>query len=269
MHAWALDEARYPFADPFPGAKPPALANTTEEVLEVMDRHGVDFTVLVQVRYYGWDNRYLADSLRRYPGRFAAQGLLDPHDPQSPRKLAALVREQGFRGIRLSPAYHPDDPWLNRPDQHPLWREAEALGAVFNFLIRPPQLRQLADMAERFPGVKVVVDHMGYPDVAAGPPHDLLALARLPNVFVKVTEFYSHSLTRLFPYEDVLPTVRAVYDAFGPRRLLWGTGFTRGELWGRIPYAQELELIREHVPFFTEEEKEWILGRTAMSIWRL
>ena len=66
---------------------------------------------------------------------------------------------------------------------------------------------------------------------------------------------------------DVLPTVRRVYDAFGPQRLLWGTGFVRGENVGRIPYGQELELIREHVPFFTPEDQEWILGRTAMTLW--
>jgi predicted TIM-barrel fold metal-dependent hydrolase len=76
------------------------------------------------------------------------------------------------------------------------------------------------------------------------------------------------SKTRAYPYADVLPTVRRVYDAFGPRRLMWGTGFVHGKRVGRIPYGQELELIREHVPFFTREDQEWILGRTAQSLWR-
>jgi predicted TIM-barrel fold metal-dependent hydrolase len=234
-----------------------------------MERHGVDRMVLVQVRYYGWDNRYLADWLRRYPGRFAAQGLLDPEDPAAPRQLERLVREEGFSGIRLSPSYHADAAWLDSPASFPLWRKAEELGAVFNFLIREEKLPQLATMAERFPGVPVVVDHMGYPDITRGRPENLLALARLPNVYVKVTEFYNHSRTKQYPYADVLPTVRAVYDAFGPQRLLWGTGFTRGELVGRIPYSRELELIREHVPFLTPSDQEWILGRTALTLWPL
>ena len=93
-------------------------------------------------------------------------------------------------------------------------------------------------------------------------------MARLPNVYVKVTEFYNHSRTKQFPFLDVLPTVRRIYDAFGARRLLWGTGFVHGERVGRIPYGQELELIREQVPFFTPEDQEWILGRTAMTLWR-
>jgi len=267
MHAWSLDWESYPFAPPEGSLRPPEHPNTTEEVVETMERHRVDYVVLVQVRYYGWDNRYLADSLHRFPGKFAAQGLLDPEDPAVPQQLETLIRRDGFSGIRLSPSYQPDQTWLASPASYPLWEKAQELGAVFNFLIREEQLPQLARMAERFPAVPVVVDHMGYPDISRGRPDNLLALARLPNITVKVTEFYNHSRTKEYPYADVLPTVRAVYDAFGPQRLLWGTGFTRGDLVGRIPYAQELELIRERVPFFTPEDLEWILGRTALTLW--
>ena len=66
MHAWSLEWDQYPFTPPEPAMARPEHPNTTEEVVEVMDRHSVDHMVLVQVRYYGWDNRYLVDSLRRY-----------------------------------------------------------------------------------------------------------------------------------------------------------------------------------------------------------
>jgi predicted TIM-barrel fold metal-dependent hydrolase len=267
MHVWSTDWDQYPFSPPEETMKRPEDSNSAEEVIETMERHGVDFTVLVQVRYYGWDNRYLADCLRRYPGRFAAQGLIDPRDPAAADRLACWMREHGFAGVRLSPSYDRDAAWLNSRESDPLWRRAEELGAVLNFLIREEQLPQLEAMAGRFPGVPVVVDHMGYPDIT-GDTANLVRLARLPNVYVKVTEFYNHSKTREYPYLDVLPTVRRVYDAFGPQRLLWGTGFVRGETVGRIPYGQELELIREHVPFFTAEDQEWILGRTALQLWR-
>jgi predicted TIM-barrel fold metal-dependent hydrolase len=267
MHVWSLDWETYPFSPPEATAKRPEESNTAEEVVEVMERHAVDFTVLVQVRYYGWDNRYLAECLRRSPGQFAAQGLIDPRDPGAPDRLTYWMREHGFSGVRLSPSYDQHAEWLDSRDSDPLWRRAEELGAIFNFLIREHQLPQLEAMAARFPGVPVIVDHMGYPDVN-GDTASLLRLARLPNVYVKVTEFYNHSKTREYPYADVLPTVRRVYDAFGPQRLMWGTGFVRGENVGRIPYGKELELIREHVPFFTEEDKEWILGRTARTLWR-
>jgi predicted TIM-barrel fold metal-dependent hydrolase len=267
MHVWTTEWDQYPFQPPEGGREPPSEPNTGEEVLEMMSRHGVDFTVLVQVRYYGWDNRYVADCLRCYPEKFAAQGLIDPRDPGAADCLAYWMQEHGFAGMRLSPSYDRHAEWLSSRDSDPLWRRAEELGAVFNFLIREEQVPQLEEMAARFPGVPVVVDHMGYPDITQGDTANLVRLARLPNVYVKVTEFYSHSKTKQYPYADVLSTVRRVYDAFGPQRLLWGTGFVHGERFGRIPYGQELELIREHVPFFAAEDLEWILGRTALKLW--
>src|SRR4051794_28537442 len=139
MHAWTTDWERYPFAPPEATMKPPEEANTAEEILEMTERQAVEFTVLVQVRYYGWDNRYLADCLRRFPGRFAAQGLIDPRDPAAAERLAYWMQEYGFAGMRLSPSYDRKADWLNSPASYPLWRRAEELGAVFNFLIREEQ----------------------------------------------------------------------------------------------------------------------------------
>jgi predicted TIM-barrel fold metal-dependent hydrolase len=112
MHAWSLDWDRYPFAPPEPAMPRPEHPNATEEVVEVMDRHGTDFTVLVQVRYYGWDNSYINYSLHKYPDLFVAHGLLEPENPNAPERLRYWIKEQGFQGMRFSPIYHPKSTWL-------------------------------------------------------------------------------------------------------------------------------------------------------------
>ena len=78
------------------------------------------------------------------------------------------MKEHGFQGMRFSPIYHPNSTWLNSKEHYPLWREAERLGAVFNFYILPHQMPMLEDMAGRFPGVKIVIDHLGKPDLQCG-----------------------------------------------------------------------------------------------------
>src|SRR5688572_2002058 len=81
MHVWTNDTQRFPFAHPYDAKfKPPALAGTVEMLLAEMDSHAIDQAVLVQVIYYGWDNRYVAECLKRHPRRFRAQGLIDPTD---------------------------------------------------------------------------------------------------------------------------------------------------------------------------------------------
>ena len=68
-------------------------------------------------------------------------------------------------GLRLSPIYDRDKVWMNDPVCFPLWKKAEQLGAVFNIFLAPHQLPQVGDMARRFPGVKLVIDHFAMIDI--------------------------------------------------------------------------------------------------------
>src|SRR5688572_24739551 len=275
MHVWSMDTARYPAQPPEPNYRKPTQDGSVEIYLEEMKKDVVDRAVLVQERSSGWNNKYISDCVRRFPKLFVGHGLIDPHDPNNAAVLEREVKQNGLSGMRLSPIYHPpnkypNDQWLNAPYNYPLWKKAEELGAVFNVFIAPAQLPQLEDMVRRYPKVKIVVDHLGRPDILPNAPwveNDyLLKLARYPNVWVKFTELYSASKTKQYPYKDVHPFGQMVYEKFGPRRLLFGTGMVG--VTRRIPLADELRLIREDIPFFAERDKEWILGRNAATIWK-
>jgi predicted TIM-barrel fold metal-dependent hydrolase len=275
MHVWSMDSAKYPFQPPEPNYGRPKQAGTVEMYIEEMTKDRVDLAVLVQERSSGWNNRYISDCVRRFPKRFVGHGLIDPHDANNAAVLEREVKQNGLSGMRLSPIYHPpkgnpDNQWLNAPYTYPLWKKAEELGVVFNVFIAPAQMPQLEDMVQRYPKVKVVVDHLGRPYILPRAPwvenDSLLKLARYPNVWVKFTELYTASKTKEYPYKDVHPFGKMVYDKFGPRRLLFGTGMVAATR--RIPLADELRLIREDIPFFADRDKEWILGRNAAKIWK-
>lgn len=276
VHVWSDDPAAFPFAHPTnPNFKPPAIAATAESLLAEMDRSGLTQAVLVQVIYYGWDNRYLAHTLKAHPTRFRAHGLVDPLAADVADKFEALVRDHGFSGVRLSPLYYPGrEAWLDSEAHQRLWGRAAALRAILNFFILPNQLARLATMAERFPETRVVVDHLGRLELASATLErdiaELTRLARYPNVWVKVSELNNLSRSKQFPYRDTYEVVKRAYDAFGPDRLLWGTGFpagTRAQA-GRPTLDQELALIRTEIPFFTPADREKILGRNAAALWR-
>jgi predicted TIM-barrel fold metal-dependent hydrolase len=275
MHVWSGDQQRFPFAHPYePKFMPPKIAATVEILIEEMDRHGVSQCVLVQTISHGWDNSYLADCLKRYPKRFRGQGLIDPTDPKVADKLEYWVTKHGLAGVRFSPMYYQGkDDWLNAKTSYPLWEKAEKLGAVFNLFITAGQLPRLEDMLTRFPKVKVVIDHLARVDLQAKDAEDqtkkLLALARYPNVWVKVSELNILSPGKKYPYKDTFALVKRVYDAYGPDRLLWGTGFpgaTRAQA-ERPSLEQELALIEREIPFFTEADRAKILGGNAASVW--
>jgi predicted TIM-barrel fold metal-dependent hydrolase len=275
MHVWSDDPDRFPFAHPYePKFKPPRVAATLELLRKEMDESGVRHCVLVQTIYHGWDNRYLAQCLKADPVRFRGQGLIDPTDAQVAEKLEFWVREHGLAGMRFSPIYYRDkDDWLNAEPSRALWKKAEELKAIFNFFIAAGQLPKLEAMLRRFPKVPVVIDHLARIDLKAADPlpevKKLLALAPYPNVSVKVSELSVLSPSGKYPYKDTFPLVRRVYDAFGPDRLLWGTGFpgaTRAQA-GRPSLKEELDLVRREIPFFSDTDREKILGRNAARLW--
>src|SRR5262249_15606289 len=256
MHVWADRPDRFPFAHPYePRFKPPRVAGTVETLVREMNTSGVSHCVLVQVIYHGWDNRYLAHCLKARPRRFRGQGLIDPTDPKVAQKLAFWVGKHGLSGMRFSPIYYPrKDAWLNASASNALWEKAEELKAIFNFFIATAQLPRLEEMVRRFPKVRVVIDHLARIDLKARDPlpefRKLLALARRPNVWVKVSELSVLSPSGKYPYRDTFGWVKRLYEAFGPDRLLWGTGFpgaTRAEA-GRPTLKQELDLIRKEIP---------------------
>lgn len=276
MHVWSGDRERFPLVHPFkPDSRPPKIAGTVEMLLDEMNQFGITHCVLVQVIYHGWDNRYLAHCLKTHPQRFRGQGLIDPTDPQAADRLESWLREHHLSGMRLSPLYYPGkDDWLNAASSYPLWKKAAELEAIFNFFITTMQLPKLEEMIRRFPGVRVVIDHLARIDLKAADPlpefKKLLALARYPNVWVKVSELSVLSPSQKYPYRDTFPWVRRMYDAFGPDRLLWGTGFpgaTRAQA-GRPSLQAELALIEKEIPFFSPDDRRKILGANAAKLWR-
>jgi len=279
MHVWASDRRRYPFRHPYINDfKSPPHEATLEMLIEDMNQHGCTHCVLVQVIYHGWDNTYIADCVKQYPQRLRAHGLIDPTDAKVADRLEYWVSECALHGMRFSPIYyqngaHGGDGWINAPETHRLWRKAEQLGAVFNFFIAARQLPKLAQMVQAHPGVRVVIDHLAQIDLGAENPEPdfqlLLAMARYPNVWVKVSELNSVSKSGKYPFRDSFPYVRRVYEGFGPDRLLFGTGYAGAAraAYERPTLAEEIDLIRAEVPFFSKEDREKILGRNAARLW--
>src|ERR1700723_3498961 len=86
VHVWKHDP-QFPFAE---GANVPARDATPEMLLELMKANGISKTVLIQVIHYKYDNSYVADVLKQYPGVFQAVCRVDPLDPAAPDHLSRL-----------------------------------------------------------------------------------------------------------------------------------------------------------------------------------
>ncbi|MBT4499565.1 MAG: amidohydrolase [Gemmatimonadetes bacterium] len=272
VHVWEISE-KYPVGPTAPGWNSlPDEPGTADELLAEMDVEGVDQTVLVQTSWSTWDNGYIADSVARFPERFIGHGLIDPQDPDNAEQVRYWMGERGLAGFRFHPMYYPEEKILLTEQNGPMWEEIGSREAVIQFHLRAGFADQVADIARRYPHLKLLLDHMGYPNIEEDPAafQPIVDLARCDNVFLKLSDVAGRSKLG-FPYEDVHPFIRILLNAFGSGRMLWGTGYPGHH---RVKHSwptldDELRLVREGVPFLSESDREAILGRTAAGIWGL
>ncbi|MSP14403.1 MAG: amidohydrolase [Chloroflexi bacterium] len=240
---------------------------------EYMAEHGIDRAVLVQPIYAGEDNSYVANCAAARPERFAAVCVVDPRVPGAPDRLTYWVQQHGCKGLRLRPR-NPDEAILfGNPATYPLWERARELGIAINLLMKPKNLPAVTSLAERFAsdatsGLPIIIDHMGSPDVQAGVNsaefQTLLHLKRFPQVYVKVSGYYGYA-QQPYPYPDCWDLFRALYDHFGPARLIWGSDFPHILL--KTSYRRVLLLQERFYTYLTSQDLNLIMGENAARLY--
>ena len=273
VHVWEIDPPKYPVGPTAPTWNSyPDEPGTTDELLAEMDAHGVDWTVLVQTSWSTWDNGYIADSVARFPDRFIGHGLIDPQDPKNADQIRYWIKERGLVGFRFHPMYYPDEKILLTRQNRPMWEEIAALDAIIQFHLRAEFADQVAVIAQQYPHLTLILDHMGYPQVDADAEafQPIVELAQYDNVYFKLSDVAGRS-HQDFPYTDVHSFIEKLLSAFGTSRTVWGTGYPghHRQKHNWLSLADELRLIQEGLPFLTEDDKDQILGGTAAQIWNL
>jgi predicted TIM-barrel fold metal-dependent hydrolase len=228
---------------------------------------GIDRIVLIQISSYRYDNSYMLRAVKQHSGVFSAVAVVD-HERSDLEPVMRDFARQGVRGWRISPRGGNPEHWLDSPGMERMWTIAPELRQAVCPLINPEALAAVDRMCWKHPETTVVIDHMARIG-ASGAIKDgdirlLTGLARHRNTFVKVSAFYALG-KKMPPYTDLVPLIRRLYDAYGPQRLMWASDSPFQVINGHS-YAASVELVRDRLPFLKPEDKEWLLRKTAESV---
>jgi predicted TIM-barrel fold metal-dependent hydrolase len=251
-HLVADDQARYP-RNPMQRAadapyRPPGVIgrpgghhgpNPINEVPDVapmlrwMQEENVDGAVAVQKRMiYRYDNSYILDSSDAHPEVFSAVVILDAEDPATPDTVRRWVREHGLAGLRLFGGRKPDGsmPWLNSPNALRSWEAVNEAGIVMDLEVLSqggggPSIPAILELYERFPNVRIVLDHLLEPEMEEGEHFGLderyETLAGHDRIFFKFTSINLDICREAgIPANKVL---RRAVDLYGADHVMWGS----------------------------------------------
>jgi predicted TIM-barrel fold metal-dependent hydrolase len=261
-HLWLANTPDWPW---IPNRRPQLPGPfTIEMLLPMMDEAGVDRVVIVPPSWIGERNDYAIEAARRYPNRFAVMGRISLEDKEKSMALLPKWREQpGMLGLRLT-FMREQASMLQYADW--IWPAAEKAGLPIMFFA-PDNMHKFGPIAERHPGLTMIIDHMALTAEIAqerriGPAIDeVVKLAKYPNVSVKLSSAVNFT-HEPYPYRDLTEHIKRCFDAYGPQRCYWGTDLTN--TLARATYLQRIEHFTKELSFLSESDKDWVMGKAIL-----
>jgi predicted TIM-barrel fold metal-dependent hydrolase len=263
VHVWLPDAPDRPW--PKGGAARAQLPYALDysRLLGMMDEAGVDRAILVPPSWEGNRNDHALAGAAAHSNRFAVMGRLALDQAGNAKALPQWKKQPGMLGIRQTFMLERERAWIEGGSVDWFWAAAEA--ADVPVMVHATGLmKHVRAIAERHPGLKVIIDHLGLSSGMAkeGRIEECIdatvALANQQNIYVKVSAAPVYS-RESYPFRDMDPHIRRIVDAFGARRCFWGTDLSHALK--KASYRQCVTHFTEELTFLSDEDKSWIMGR--------
>ncbi len=239
--------------------------STPQRLLAYMDAYQVDKAVVLQEWMDGSQDLYLAQARREYSERLSVLSLLPINPEVEPDKYLESLKTLDLQGMLFShraveknPSFRLDDTRLEviwaflRENNFPL------------VLKLPPgtsTLSQVEQVVHGFPGLKVVISHLGLPQHQGWIAQ--VALAHHPQIYLDaggLTAFYK---AEGFPFPTARAAVRFAIQEVGAQKIMWGSDYPRTLV--ELSYKQNLEWLKNYL---SSREQELIFGNVAQTVYQ-
>jgi L-fuconolactonase len=231
------------------------------------EEHVVGIAAVQKGMIYGTDNSYIIDAADLYPDEMRAIIIVDPQAPETPQKIRDGAA-RGIIGIRFFGVGVKDKSvWLSSPSALEAWTLAADIGLLVD--IEAPArgaevlIPVVEAMADRFPNLRIVLDHVFLPDVTLP---DFGIDARFDGFRARDTITYKFtSLNMDFIREkSIAPeaVLRRVVDFYGADKIMWGSdiGTSSGT------YKEMVQRAKDATALLSDTERHKVLHDTGRRV---
>jgi L-fuconolactonase len=266
QHFWRYDAAEYDWIDGTMAALQRDFL--PDDAHAVMEPLGIDGTIAVQARQTEAETEWLIELANADPFIRGVVGWIDLQAGDVARHLERVGQEPCVVGLRHVVQAEPEG-FLDRPAFRRGVAALERYDLVYDILIYERQMPEAARFAAAFPSQRMVLDHLGKPDVRAGRIDDwrreLSGLAVLPHVWCKLSGLVTEADWRAWTPGQLRPYLDAALDAFGPSRVMFGSDWPVCTV--AASYDQVLALVRDAIAEYSADEQAQMMGRTAEEVY--
>ncbi|GGD11502.1 amidohydrolase family protein [Aquisalinus flavus] len=241
------------------------------DLAPILSENGVVATVLVQAAPALEETRHLLDLAARESFVAGVVGWVDFSIPSlAADQIDDLARNPLFKGVRpMLQAIDAAD-WILNDSFSPVFDALLRNGLAFDALVQPRHLGVLLEMAERWPSVRIVIDHAAKPQIASAGFTDWCAgiemLARKTNIWCKLSGLLTE-LPASSHADDCFLVINHLISNFSTERLIWGSDWPVVNL--AASYSDWLSLSRSRLSALPPGVQNDIFYRNAITVYRL
>jgi L-fuconolactonase len=263
QHFWDLQRFNYAWMPPEPSILRQNFL--PDRLARILTRNRFTGSVVVQANTLLAETHWLLDLAEANEFIRAVVGWVDLTDSRLGATLDELQRRPKFAGVRHPVHDEPDDNWLMRADVLAGLGELARRGLPYDLLLRPRHLPLIPRIAERAPDLRMAIDHIAKPRIAAQElepwARDIAAAARLPQVYCKLSGMITEAAPKSWTANELRPYVSHVMQIFGPDRLMCGSDYPVCLLNGS--WKEALAAFTQSIGPQPIEIREKLLGQTA------
>lgn len=225
QHFWDLERLSYPWMPPGPSRL--RRNYLPQHLRPILARNKFDGSVVVQATALPEEAPWLLQLAEENPFILGVVAWVDLTSPELGRTLDDLQRHPRFKGVRHPVHDEADERWLLRDDVVSGLRELARRDLPYDLLLRPPHLAHIPELADRVPGLRMVIDHIAKPLIAAQQmepwARDMERVSQIPGMHAKLSGMITEAQHAAWNASHLRPYVQHVLALFGPERLMFGS----------------------------------------------
>ncbi|NLE38676.1 MAG: amidohydrolase family protein [Pirellulaceae bacterium] len=236
-----------------------------DDLRPLLEKSGIQRSIFVQTVSNLDENRWVLELAARHEFMAGVVGWLDLTGATLEDEVAEFKSNPRFVGVRHQTHDEPDDDWILREDVSRGLAVLERHDLPFELLFYPKHLRHVPALAAKFPNLKMVINHIAKPAIRdrrhEGWAEDFVQAASFENVFCKLSGMITEADWKHWTAADLRFYVQTALDAFGPKRLMFGSDWPVCTLAGS--YEQVVDALRDALGPISAGEEADIFGGTA------
>ena len=232
---------------------------------------GFDACVAVQARQTVEETRWLLELADRHPFVAGVVGWVDLQAADVRAQLDSFVGRPKLVGLRHIVQAEPDERFLLRREFLRGMAVLRDLGLAYDILVYPRHLPVAVEFAQRLEGQRLVLDHLGKPDIRRAEIQEwrrhLRALAAGGHVMAKLSGLVTEADWRGWTPDQIRPYLDVAFECFGYERLMVGSDWPVCTV--AADYGRTMRVVTDYLRDRPALEQDAVLGGNATRLWRL